>query len=57
MKLFEFFDGRFNLSVEGIVFLIFSIFAIAMVGYFLGKLNVKGISLGTAGVFLVALLF
>ena len=35
----------------------FSVFAIAVVGYFLGRVTVKGISLGTAGVFVVALLY
>ena len=57
MKLFEFFDGKFNLSISGVAFLIFSILAIATVGYLLGKITVKGVNLGTAGVFLIALLF
>ena len=57
MKLFEFFDGKFNLSISGVAFLIFSILAIATVGYLLGKVTIKGVNLGTAGVFLVALLF
>ena len=57
MKLFEFFDGKFNLSISGVAFLIFSILAIAAVGYLLGKITIKGVNLGTAGVFLIALLF
>ena len=57
MKLFEFFDGKFNLSISGVSFLIFSILAIAAVGYLLGKITIKGVNLGTAGGFLVALLF
>ncbi len=43
--------------VMGITFLIFSIFVISAGGYLLGRITIKGVSLGTAGVFLVALLF
>ena len=57
MELFDFFGGSLNLSVNDVSFFIFSIFAIAAVGYLLGKVTVKGVNLGTAGVFLVALLF
>ncbi len=57
MKLFELFDGKFNLNISGVAFLIFSILAIAAVGYLLGKITIKGVNLGTAGVFLIALLF
>ncbi len=57
MKLFELFDGKFNLNISGVSFLIFSILAIAAVGYLLGKITIKGVNLGTAGVFLIALLF
>ena len=57
MKIFEFFNGTFNLSVSGVAFLIFSVLAITAVGYLLGKITIKGVSLGTAGVFLVALLY
>ena len=56
MKLFELFDGKFNLNISGVSFLIFSLLAIAAVGYLLGKVTIKGVNLGTAGVFLVALL-
>ena len=57
MKIFEFFDGKFNLSVNGVSFLIFSVLAIAAFGYLLGRITIKGVNLGTAGVFLVALLY
>lgn len=57
MKIFEFFDGALNLSVNGVSFLIFSVLAIAAVGYLLGRVTIKGVNLGTAGVFLVALLY
>ena len=45
------------LSVNGVAFLMFCIFAIAALGYGLGRITVKGVNLGTAGVFIVALLF
>lgn len=45
------------IPITGITFLMFCVFAIAAVGYALGRITVKGISLGTAGVFLVALVF
>ncbi len=55
MTLFKI--GSFSLSISGVAFLIFSILAIAAVGYLLGKITIKGVNLGTAGVFLIALLF
>ena len=45
------------LAVKAVVFLTFSIFAIAAVGYSIGRIEVKGIDLGTAGVFIVALVY
>ena len=45
------------LSIKAIVFLTFSVFAIAAVGYLLGRITINGVSLGTAGVFIIALLF
>ena len=45
------------LSVKAVTFLSFSVFLIAAVGYALGKITIKGVNLGTAGVFIVALLF
>lgn len=46
-----------SLSVTGIVFLMFSVFLIAASGYALGCIKVKGISLGTSGVFITALIY
>lgn len=43
--------------MKSVVFLTFSVFAIAAIGYALGKVTVKGINLGTAGVFIIALLY
>ena len=57
MQIFHFFDGNFALSVKGVSFLVFSVFAIAAIGYLLGRVTIKGVNLGTAGVFLVALLY
>lgn len=57
MQLFHFFDGSVSLSVKGVSFLVFSVLAIAAVGYLLGRVTIKGVNLGTAGVFLVALLY
>ena len=45
------------LAVKSVVFLTFSVFAIAAIGYALGKITIKGINLGTAGVFIVALVY
>lgn len=45
------------LSIKTISFLVFCVFAIAGLGYLLGRISIKGVSLGTAGVFIVALLF
>ena len=51
----QLFDGV--ISISDVTFLIFSIFAIIAVGLALGRINVRGVSLGAAGVFVVALLF
>ena len=45
------------ISITGITFFMFSIFAIIAVGFAFGRISVKGISLGDAGVFIIALLF
>ncbi len=45
------------IPVTGISFLMFCIFAILFVGYALGRITIKGVCLGDAGVFVVALLF
>lgn len=44
------------ISITGITFLLFIAFAVAALGYLLGRVTIKGVSLGTAGVFIVALL-
>lgn len=49
--------GAVELSVKGVSFLVFSLLAIAAVGYLVGRITIKGVNLGTAGVFLVALLY
>ena len=46
-----------SFSIEGTVFLVFCVFVIAAVGYLIGRITVKGVNLGTAGVFVAALLF
>ena len=48
------FNGLINIS--NISTLLFVVFAVLMAGYALGRITVKGISLGDAGVFIVALL-
>ncbi len=45
------------LAVKAVTFLTFSIFIIAAVGYSIGRIEVKGIDLGTAGVFIIALIY
>lgn len=45
------------IPITGITFLMFCIFAILFVGYALGRITIKGVSLGDAGVFVVALIF
>ncbi|MBQ9921054.1 MAG: hypothetical protein IJO52_02615, partial [Clostridia bacterium] len=45
------------ISITSISFLMFCVMAIAAIGYALGRITVKGVSLGTAGVFIVALIF
>ncbi len=49
------FNGVIKLS--NISTLLFVVFAVLFVGYALGRITIKGISLGDAGVFVVALLF
>ena len=39
------------LSIKSVVFLTFSVFAIAALGYALGRVTVKGINLGTSARF------
>ncbi len=42
---------------SGVGFLMLCVFAIIAVGYLLGRITIKGISLGSAGVFIMALVF
>lgn len=44
-------------AIKGVTFLLFCVLAIAALGYGLGRITIKGVNLGTAGVFIVALLF
>lgn len=46
-----------SLSVSGVSYLMLSVLLVAALGYILGRITIKGISLGTAGVFVTALLF
>ena len=43
--------------VQGIPFLMFSTFVCIFVGFLLGRITIKGISLGSSGVFIIALLY
>ena len=45
------------LSIHDVSFLMISVIAIAALGYVLGRVTIKGISLGTAGVFIIALVY
>ncbi len=51
MKLF---DGV--ISINDIYTLLFVVFGVLLVGYALGRITIKGVSLGDAGVFIIALL-
>lgn len=44
------------ISVNSIFTLLFVVFGVLLVGYALGRITIKGISLGDAGVFIIALL-
>ena len=45
------------ISISNISTLLFVVFAVLAVGYALGRITIKGISLGDAGVFIIALVF
>jgi len=45
------------ISISNISTLLLVVFAVLMFGYLLGRITVRGISLGDAGVFIIALLF
>ena len=51
----DFFNGI--LSIHSVSFLMISVIGIAAIGYILGRITIKGVSLGTAGVFIIALLY
>ncbi len=44
-------------TIAGVSYLMFCVLAITAVGYTLGRITIKGVNLGTAGVFLIALVF
>jgi len=46
-----------SFSLTGVSLLLVSILAVAALGYMLGRVTIKGVSLGTAGVFIMALVF
>ncbi|MBO7289663.1 MAG: permease, partial [Clostridia bacterium] len=50
-----FFNGI--ISISNIYTLLFVIFTVLLFGYLLGRITIKGISLGDAGVFIIALIF
>lgn len=50
-------DEKSNLNVFGLPALLTGIFIVTALGYLLGRITIKGVNLGTAGVFLVAILF
>ena len=43
--------------VQGISFVMFSSFACIFIGLLLGRITIKGVSLGAAGVFIIALIY
>ncbi len=45
------------ISISNIYTLLFVVFSVLLLGYLLGRITVKGISLGDAGVFIIALVF
>ena len=51
----SFFGGV--ISISNIYTLLFVVFAVLLFGYGIGRITIKGISLGDAGVFIIALLF
>jgi putative transport protein len=46
-----------DLSVFGLPALLTGLFIVTALGYLLGRITIKGVNLGTAGVFLIAILF
>lgn len=50
-------DGNAIVPTYSVMALLSGIFIISTLGYLLGRVEIKGVSLGTAGVFLVAILY
>ena len=50
-------NGQPANEIYSLGMLLAAIFVITALGYLLGRITIKGVSLGTAGVFLVAILF
>lgn len=48
--------GTHIFNMKAMALVLFFMFAIIVVGYLIGKISIKGVSLGTAAIFLVALL-
>ncbi len=49
--------GGIALSITGVSVLMLSVLLVAALGYMLGRITIKGVALGTAGVFIIALFF
>ncbi len=47
--------GTYIFNMKAMAIVLFFVFAIIVIGYLIGKISVKGVSLGTAAIFLVAL--
>ena len=45
-----------SFGLNGVSYLMLSVFVISALGYMLGRITIRGISLGTAGVFIIALM-
>ena len=45
------------IPVTGVSFVLFCVFAVLFIGYALGRITIKGVCLGDAGVFVIALIF
>ena len=43
--------------IQGVPFLMFSVFACIFLGLLLGRITIKGVSLGSSGVFIIALIY
>ena len=50
-------DEKGSLNVFGLPALLTGLFVVTALGYLLGRVTIKGVNLGTAGVFLIAILF